>query len=44
MKTKMFAKNQSSKQQKLTMLLKFWVPLKKIPDFLKNPHAGPKFA
>ena len=39
MKTKMFAKNQSSKQQKLTELLKFWVPLKKFQDFLENPHA-----
>ena len=39
MTTKMFAKNQSSKEQKLTELLKFWESLKKIQDFLENPHA-----
>ena len=38
MKTMMFAANKSSKAQKLTKLLKFWVPLKKNQDFLENPH------
>ena len=42
MKTKMFAKNQSSKGQKLTELLKFWVSLKNIQDFLESPHAVQK--
>ena len=44
MKTKMFAKNQSSKEQKLTELLKFWVSLEKIQDFLDNPHAVQKLS
>ena len=42
MKTKMCANNQSSKEQKLKKLLKFWVTLKKIQDFLENPHAVEK--
>ena len=44
MKTKMFATNQSSKEQKLTELLKFWVPLKKNQDFLENPHDVQKLS
>jgi hypothetical protein len=35
MGTKMFATNQSSKEQKLTELLKFWLPLGKIKIFSK---------
>ena len=44
MKTKMFAANQSSKAQKLTELLKFWVRLKKNQDFLENPHDVQKLS
>ena len=44
MNTKMFAKKQSSKEQKLTELLKFWVSLKKVQDFLDNPHAVQKLS
>ena len=44
MKTKMFAKNQSSKEQKLTEFLKFWVSLEKIQDFLDNLHGVQKLS
>ena len=42
MKTKMFTEKTELKEQKLTELLKFWVSLKKIQDFLENPHAVQK--
>jgi hypothetical protein len=40
MKTKMFATNQSLKEQKL----KFWLPLEKNQDFPENPHDVQKLS
>ena len=44
MRTKMFSKKQSPKEQKLTELSKILVTLITIQDFLENPHAVQKLS